>query len=106
MTYREQCKRALAAYPLYQRREISYDLFAAYRKPSDAKIAVWKNCQALMLYTNGFGLRVISKNAQMLTCGFCYRDKKTGLLNFVYITPKYTATVEAINESICDHNNT
>ena len=92
MTINQQNKRALAAYPTYLLSTM--DLSKAYSKPSATKLSIWQDCYQQMLKAKGFGLRVISKNIYIFTCGYCYRDKKTKALHFVYITPGYTADVE------------
>lgn len=92
MTINQQNARAKAAYQAYQLSD--RDLYSAYSRPSKAKVSVWYDCYRQMTKAHGFGLRVVSKNTQIFTCGYCYRDKKTGVLHFVYITPSYTADVE------------
>lgn len=104
MTATQLTRRAKAAYSAYLKSDMK-DIRKAYVKPSNAKISAWAFHQHSMGRYNGYDMRVISKNCQFFTCGFCYIDKKTKLLNFVYITPNYTATVEAINESILNHHN-
>ena len=92
MTINQQNARAKAAYKTYQLSD--KDLYSAYSRPSKTKAAIWYDCYRQMTKANGFGLRVVSRNCHIFTCGYCYRDKKTGALHFVYITPSYITDVE------------
>lgn len=49
-----------------------YDLRMAYDRPSKAKCDIWTGWWYNMQSHNGFGLRVISRNAYHFTCGYCY----------------------------------
>lgn len=72
----------------------NYTLHHAYDRPSYAKERAWKYCLDLMEKFNGYGLKVISYNTFMFTAGFMFTDSKTGVLQFMFITPNYDVSVE------------
>lgn len=64
-----------------------------YKVPSMAKRIAWKNIERICSDLKGYGLSIISKNQQMFTCGFMYRDEKQKL-RFYYFTPNYDISIE------------
>ena len=70
------------------------NLTDAYKKPSKAKYSVWLDCAYDMLKNFGWGLKVISYNTFMFTCGYLYTDKETGVVKFKFFTPNHTTVVD------------
>lgn len=61
-----------------------YTLEQAYKKPSDAKCAVWERCREKCAYLNGSGLKIVYNGNQMMSVGFTYWQNNREY--FCYIT--------------------
>lgn len=70
------------------------NLTDAYKKPSKAKSSVWFDCRYDMAKNFGWGLKVISYNTFMFTCGYLFTDKETGVVKFKFFTPNHTTVVD------------
>lgn len=66
----------------------------AYTKPSTAKTNIFFNILRDMANNAGWGLKIISYNTFMFTCGYLFTDKETGVIKFKYFTPSYTTIVD------------
>ena len=70
------------------------NLTDAYKKPSAAKSHIWNTCRENMAACGGWGLRIISYNTFMFTCGFLFTDPETGVIKFKHFTPTYTTIID------------
>ena len=68
-------------------------LDCCYNSYSGAKFRAWQYCKDLCYRLGGRGLRVITYNTNIFTCGFEYNDKTTDKLMFMYITPNYDCAI-------------
>lgn len=66
-----------------------YSLRDAYGRYSAAKERAFNQCRAWCYALDGSGLKIISHNSQVFTCGFEFPDPETGEMHFMYITPTY-----------------
>lgn len=93
MTKTQLIKNARRALDLYNvSRETRLE--DCYKSYSYAKARAFKSCLNDMEYFNGYGMRIISHNLNVFTCGFMYTDELTGVLKFRYITPCYRISIE------------
>jgi len=69
-------------------------IYKAYKKPSARKVRVWHHWMEACAMLNGRNMKVIGKNCNMFSLGFEYPDPKTGVLNFMYVTPTKEMTAE------------
>ena len=93
MTINRQAKVAQGNIDRYNRSDM-VTLNHAYARPSTAKENAYWYCRRLMAKLNGWGLKVISYNTFMFTAGFLFKDKETGVIKFMYITPNYDIAID------------
>lgn len=86
-------KTAKANLNTYQKSTM-FNLTDAYVKPSAAKSAAWYSCLRDMVNNAGWGLKVLSYNTFMFTCGYLFVDPETGVIKFKYFTPNHTTIVD------------
>lgn len=61
------------------------NILQAYKQPSKAKVAAWKNCVHVADTYNGKYLSIISRNTFIFTVGFIHKDNDDYI--FMHITP-------------------
>ncbi|MBQ5475984.1 MAG: hypothetical protein IIT65_15230 [Lachnospiraceae bacterium] len=66
----------------------------AYAKPSTAKQNAFMSCLYDMANNAGWGLKVISYNTFMFTCGYLFVEPETGVVKFKFFTPNHTTVVD------------
>lgn len=66
----------------------------AYKTPSPAKHSAFFDILYEMVNNAGWGLKVITYNTFMFTCGYLFADKETGVIKFKYFTPNHTTIVD------------
>lgn len=81
--------RAAAEYAYRNTRYTYKDIFAAYERPSSAKVRAWNYCRELCDEMNGFDLIISSRNTFHFSACFKFIDKGTGELCYGYITADY-----------------
>lgn len=85
----EQVKALSAARCAYNGGTSYGDIFAAYGKPSAAKVAAWEHCKDLCASFGGYALRIVGKNCMKFSAVFQYIEQSTGALCYCYITRDY-----------------
>ena len=88
----EQNKARAAAEHAYSGRawNVYNDIFAAYTKPSAAKVRAWDRCKALCAEFGGKDLIISGKSSMAFSAVFKYIERATGALCYCYITKDYT----------------
>lgn len=81
-------RNALRYIDTYDRSSL-YSLDDCYTNFSAAKQRAWNWCINRMLELDGWGMKILTYNTNMFTCGFLYEDKATGVIRFVVETPKH-----------------
>ena len=74
-------------------------IYKAYKSPSKAKQKAFFDCVNTCNNLNGYNLRIVSKNTNIFTCGFFFKDE-SGKEYFYYITPSYDVFIPAKNTFI------
>lgn len=64
------------------------DIYAAYSRPSFAKVRAWEYCKRLCAECNGWGLAIASKNSMVFTAVFQF-EGEDGKPAVAYITRDY-----------------
>ena len=87
-----------AAYHAYGNPAWTYsDIFAAYARPSAAKIEAWNYCRELCRDLNGYNLRISSRNTYRFSAVFTYTTEN-GSKAYAYITPEHDRFAYAVPE--------
>lgn len=71
----------------YRRGYVYRDIFAAYNKPSIAKIRAWDYCKRLCKEMNGHDLIICARNSMKFSA--CFKFESDGKNCYAYITKDY-----------------
>lgn len=82
----KQMKGAWFAYRNRVRGTSFQSIWQAYKKPSDAKISAWYDCEQWCRAVSGFNLSVVYANCQTFSAGFVTYNPVEEQNYFVYIT--------------------
>lgn len=65
----------MGLYRAYNFRNCGIDIYDAYKTPSRAKVAAFKNCEADREYHNGYDQKIVSASCHFFSYAFKYMDQ-------------------------------
>ena len=69
--------------------EVAPNIWQAYDRPSERKVAAWHGCESMCRDCDGFGLCITAAGCQTFSVMFDFAHPDTGVLMRAYITRDY-----------------